>query len=51
MKGKNIRSGLQIISLHRLLQRFSRQQKGIITILLIPTYNDNQFSAVEMRRG
>jgi len=39
MKGKNIIPGLQIISLHRFLQRFSMRQttKVIITILQMPT--------------
>jgi len=46
MKGKNIRPGLQIISLHRLLQRFSMRQttqRGYHN----PTDN-TQFSAVEI---
>jgi len=50
MKGKNIRPGLQIISLHRLLQRFSmRQTTQRDCHNPTDTYYYTQFSAVEIR--
>jgi len=52
MKGKNIMPGLQIISLHRFLQRFSmRQTTQRHYHNPINTYYNTQFSAVEIRLG
>jgi len=52
MKGKNIMAGLQIISLHRFLQRFSMRQttQNDYHNPTDPYYN-TQFSAVEIRLG
>ena len=49
MKGKNIMAGLQIISLHRFLQRFSMRQttQNDYHNPTDPYYN-TQFSAVEI---
>jgi len=53
MKGKNIRGlQIQIISLHRFLQRFSMRgttQKDYHN--RTDTYNNTQFSAAEIRLG
>jgi len=50
MKGKHIRPGLQIISLQRLLQRFSMHQtKQRDYHNPANTHYNNQFSAVEIR--
>ena len=52
MKGKNIMPGLQSISLHRFLQRFSmRQTTQRDYHNPTDTYYDTQFSAVETRLG
>jgi len=52
MKGKNIIPGLQIISLHRFLQRFSmRQTTQKEYHNRTDTYNNTQFSAAEIRLG
>jgi len=49
IKGKNIRPGLQIISLHTLLQRFRmRQTKQRDYHNPTDTYYNTQFSAVEI---
>jgi len=52
MKGKNILPGLQIISLHRFLQRFSMHQTAQGDYHNpTDTYHNTQFSAVEVRLG
>jgi len=52
MQGKNIMPGLQIISLHRFLQRFSmRQSTQRDYHNPTDTCYDTRFSAVEIRLG
>jgi len=52
MKGKNIMPGLQIISLHRFLQRFSmRQTTERDYHNPRDTYYNTHFSAAEIRLG
>jgi len=52
MKGKNIMPGLQIISLHTFLQRFSmRQTTQRDYHNPTDTYYNTQFCAVEIRLG
>jgi len=52
MKGKSIMPGLQIIFLHRFLQRFSQRQATQRDYHNpTDTYCNTQFSAVEIRLG